>query len=405
MKKILFSIVLLLLVICSTGCNIDFLPPRREIDDLHLVQVIGIDKLLDTSNNMMLTVASQKITDEGGGQETQGKSGEGTSNPGGKALIETSVGKTIFDAARNIQTHSDKTIFWAHTEYYLVSEEAAKENIVKYIDFFTRDHELRIDAKIYIVKGSTAKEVIEAVNKTEFFVIDKLKSLGRNIKLLSISEEMKVSELMRFIDLHHSSARVPCMELVNRERGNKKILDMDIYGYAIFKDLKLVGFIGKDISRGINLLTDKVDSSIVVVKDLSGQEVSIEITRNNTEVIPHFIGDNLTEVTIKAKVTSNLGEVHSHMKVLNENSIHYMEAQQSDILKREMEDVLKRVLEMKSDCLEICDKIRMKSPLKWHKIEKHWLQIIPTLRFNIEVESKIERTYDLREPSGYRGKE
>ncbi|MGI6778139.1 MAG: Ger(x)C family spore germination C-terminal domain-containing protein [Acetivibrionales bacterium] len=82
-----------------------------------------------------------------------------------------------------------------------------------------------------------------------------------------------------------------------------------------------------------------------------------------------------------------------------------MESQQSEILKNEMENVLEKVVNFESDCLEICDRIRLKRPLKWHKIEDQWMQILPNIKFNIQVESNIRRTYEIREPSGYIGQE
>jgi len=312
----------------------------------------------------------------------------------------------MFDAARNIQTHSDKTIFWGHTDYYLIGEEAARDNIAKYIDFFTRDHELRIESKVYVVKGSTAKDLIEQFNQTNYYIHDKLKSLGQSSKLLSNSREMKIHELMRFIDVHHASARVPCIYLKNRAVGDgKQTKDIENYGYAIFSNLKLVGFIDKGISRGLNLITNDVESSVVVVKDLTGQDVSLEIIDSNTEVIPFFNGDNLESITLKTKVTSNIGELQSQIDFTGEESISYIESQQSEILKKEMEKVLEEVLDFQSDCLEICDGIRLKRPLKWHKIENHWMQILPNIKIDIQVESKIQRTYEMKEPSGYKMRE
>jgi len=402
-RNIILIIMVLLLITSSTGCKSRFLPTRREIDDLQLVQVLGVDKSEENPEEIMITLASKRLTD--GSSQNSDKTTEGHGSSGTKkALIETARGKTIFEAIRNVQTHSDKTIFWGHTGYFLIGEEAAKENINKFIDFITRDHEFRIDAKIFIVKGSTAKELMEEINKTEYFIYDKLTSLGKSLEFLSISEEMKVSDLMRFFDIHHSSARVPCIELVTRENEkNAKIHDIDFYGYSIFKDLKLVGFIGRDISRGVNFITNNITSSIIVVKDPLGQNISLEIIQSNTNVIPHFIGDTLKEITIKVKVLSNLGEVQSQIEAINENLIHYMEQQQSEIIKKEIEDVIQLVLELKSDCLEICDKIRVSRPIKWHKIENQWMEIISTVKINVQVESKIERTYELREPSGYKG--
>jgi len=401
MKKIIICIGLSLLLTNLTGCKKDFLPKRKEINDLQLVQVIGIDKLSGGTDDCMLTIASKNL--EGGGQESPESTGGSTGGSKPKALVLTSKGKTIFDAVRNIQAHSNKTIFWGHTAYYLIGENAAKDSIAKYIDFFTRDHELRIESKVYIVKGSTTKDLIEQFNQSDFYISDKLDSLGQNFKLLSNSKEMRIHELMRFIDIHHASARIPCIYLVNRDKGDgKQTKDIEGCGYAIFSNLKLAGYIDTDISRGVNLITNTVESSIVTVKDLEGRDVSLEIIDSNTKVIPHFNGDNLESITLKTKVTSNIGEVQSQTDFAHENSISYMESQQSKILKNEMEKALEKIQYFQSDCLGICDRIRLKRPLKWHKIEDQWMQIFTSIKFDIQVESKIQRTYELKEPSGYK---
>jgi len=403
MIKRYIGIVFIFLFVNLTGCNM--LPQSKEIGDLQLVQVIGIDKLPDGTDDCMLTIASKNL-EIGAGQESSGNVEGSSKSNGKKALVLTSKGKTLFDAERKLQTHSNKTIFWGHVEYYLIGEEAAKENIVKYIDFFTRDHELRIESKVYIVKGSTAKDLIEKFNEGDFYILDKLEILGRNLELLSNSEEIKVHDLMRFVDIHNESARVPCIYLVDRDGWSEKnVKDIEICGYAIISDLKLAGYIDTSISRGVNLITNTVGSSIVVVKDLKGRDVSLEIVSSNTEVIPYFNGDDLESVTLKTKVISNLGELQSQIGSIDEEMITYMETQQSEILKKEMESALKKVLEYKSDCLEICDRIQLKRPLKWRKIEGQWMQIFPNIRFDIQVESIIQRSYEIREPRGIFRKE
>jgi len=404
MKKAIISTALAVLIFSFSGCKKSYLPEQKEIDNLKLVQVVGIDKLPDETDDCMVTIASKNL--EEGGQGSLETTGQSSGSVSPKALVLSAKGKTIFEAVRNIQTHSNKTIFWGHADYYLIGEEAARENIVKYIDFFTRDHELRIESKVYIVKDSTARDLIEQFNQSnDYYIHDKLEILGQNLKLVGYSHEMKVHELMRFIDIHHASARIPCIYLVSRGTGGKasEVLDIEIYGYAIISNFKLAGFIGTDISRGVNLITNTLESSIVAVKDQAGYDISLEIIDSKTEVIPFFNGDTLESITLKTKVTSNLGEAQSQIDITTEDSISYMEAQQSEILKGEMEKVLEKVKEFKSDCLEICDKIRLKRPLKWRKIEDQWMEIFLNTRIDVQVESNIQRTYDLREPSGYQG--
>jgi len=403
MKKRIITVILITALSIS-GCRSTSLPQRREIDDLLLVEVMGIDKSTEVPGEKVVTIASRKLDQSGGGQSQDDGSGGGQSGTGSKALVAAAQGKTVFDAAMNIQSNTEKTVFWSHTKYLLIGEEAAREKIARYIDLVTRDHELQLNIEVYIVKGTTANDLIMKFNQSEFYIAEKLDSLSRNSKLLGISEDLNTAHLMRFFDFHFGSARIPCIQLVNRVTGYEQTMpDIEPFGYAIVADLKLVSFIGRDIARGVNLITNKLDSSIVTVKDLNGGGVSLEIILSNTEVIPHFSGDNLEEVTLKTKVFSNLGEIESQVSSIYEENFKYMESQQSEILKAEMKKVVEVIQEAQSDCLGICDMIRLKAPLKWHKIEDKWIDILPNLKINVEVESKIRRSYELDEPSGYKG--
>ncbi|HHU50178.1 MAG: Ger(x)C family spore germination protein [Caldicoprobacterales bacterium] len=404
MKTLVISLIVVV-VLSISGCRTATLPQRREIDDLLLAEVLGLDKSTEVPGNHIITIASRKLDQSEGGQTQQdGGGGEGKISPGSKALITTAQGKTLFDAARNIQNNTDKTLFWAHTKYFLIGEEAARDDIAKYIDFISRDHEFQLNGKVYIVKGTTAKDLMIKFNQSEFYIADKLESLGRSYKLLGTSEELELVELMRFFDIHFGSARIPCIQLVDRESDKgQKAPDIESDGYAIAADLKLVTYTGRDISRGVNLITNNIDSSIVTVKDLNGEDVSLEIIFSNTEAIPHFTGDILEEVTLRTKVVSNLGEIQSQVPSIYEENIEYMEAQQSAILENEMRKVLEVVRESESDCLNICDMIRLRNPVKWHKIEKRWNEILQYLKIHVEVESRIRRSYELDQPSGIKG--
>jgi len=401
-KAVLF---LLVLMTAATGCRSNLFPQRIEIDDLQLVQVVGVDKSTEAPGFQVITIASRKLAEPRSdqSQQQQESAGEGQISLGNKAFISTAQGKTLFEAARKVSASSDKYLFWAHTEYYLIGEEAAKENIAKYIDFSARDHEFHINNKVYIVKGTTAKELIEQVNKSELYIADKLDSLGRVIKKVGTSDELSLAELMRFFDIHYGSARIPCIELVDRGGEGQKIPAIENVGYAIVADLKLVDYIGRDISRGVNLITNKLESSIVTVKDLNGADISLEIVYSKTEVVPRYEGDDLVEVTLKTKVVSNLGEVQSQAPTIYKENLEHLEAQQSAVLESEMKRVIKVVQESKSDCLGICDMLRIKNPIKWHRIEGRWIDIFPDLKINVKVESVIRRSYSLDEPSGKRG--
>jgi len=408
MKRYMAAILPIVAAILTAGCQQQILPMRQEIDDLQLVEVLGIDKSTELPGYQVITIASRKLEEPSSVQKPQqdqqeGSGGEGEITLGNKAFISTAQGRTLFEAARIVSASSGKQLFWAHTKYYLIGEEAARDNIAKYIDFIVRDHQFHINNKVYVVKGS-AKELIEQVNKSELYIADKLDSLAPSVTRLGTSEELSLAELMRFIDIHFGSARIPCIELVDRSGGKgKSIPAVESFGYAIVSNLKLVSFIGRDISRGVNLISNNLQSSIVVVKDLYGEDASLEIIAGSTEVIPKFSGDELEELTLKAKVISNLGEVQSQKPTVFEENLAHMKAQLSAILKNEMMRALEIARESESDCLGISDMLRLKHPVRFHKIEDRWMEIFLQLPIRIEVEAQLRRSHELDEPSGMKG--
>src|SRR5690606_20830626 len=155
----------------------------------------GIDESKEIPGNVVITIASKRLNEDA---QSDSKSGPGGNQPKSeKALILSAEGESVFQAVRKLQLHSDRSIFWGHSSYYLISGSAMKDNVFKYIDFFTRDHELRIESNIYVVKDVEALEMIKKISESDYYIVDKLDSLGRNIKVLSTSEEMKISDLMR----------------------------------------------------------------------------------------------------------------------------------------------------------------------------------------------------------------
>ena len=142
-----------------------------------------------------------------------------------------------------------------------------------------------------------------------------------------------------------------------------------------------------------------MESTVVTVKDLNGEDASLEIISSKTEAAPRYARDELTDITLKTKVEGNLWEVQSQAHTIYEENFKHMEVQLSEILENEMRSVLQVVRESESDCLGICDMLRLKDPVKWHKIEDRWMEILSHLNIHVEVESELRRSYELGEPS------
>lgn len=139
MKK--FLILLLPIALCLSSCgNGSFFPVSREVEDMGLVRVLGIDSEGQTVKITGLTA---------GGTE-------------GKGEIFSGEGQTVSEAiGRIIKLPAGKSAVFSHTESVIIGERAADERFREVLDHIAGSNELRLGIRLYIAKGDTASSVIE----------------------------------------------------------------------------------------------------------------------------------------------------------------------------------------------------------------------------------------------------
>lgn len=399
MKGVLAFLAAVIIASAAAGCGTtEFLPERTEIDKLLMIRAVGIDKGIKAAENIRVTALGKESEAGQGG-------GAGGQSQKEKALVLCNEAPTILEAEREFQTYSDRKMFWGHTEYVLISEDAARENIGRYIDFLIRDHEMRVNSKIYIIRGSTAEEFIEKSSTGEYFMPDRLRAIGENSKLLSGARELEMLEFMQWLNNKYSSAIAPVLYLRKAENGkNEEVnqaMEIEIGGYAAFRNLKLITFLDKEETRGENFLLNRVLTGVIEVKDKSGDMVGLDIISSSARIDIAFDAGELQGMIVKVKLISNVDEVHSTNNIFTEENLNYLSTEQSAIVKKEIEKVIKTAKENKIDFVDMADEFSKKHPVLWQKYKDKWEDIFPALPVTVEVESRIHRTYDIREPNGY----
>lgn len=395
--------IIVLLIMLLTGCKDGYpLPPQTEIDDIELIKVIAVDRC-DDSNMVKVTVTSRKATAASTGQE-------GGMSANEQIVVLSALNETVQAAIRQFQTYTNKKIFWGHTGFYLIGEEAAKEDIVRYLDFFARDHDFRPNSKVFVTYGK-AGDILEKSNLPGFFIADYLESLAENTKLLSKSGSLKILQLMTELDENTTfGIAVPAISLdgeLVKSKGAKFPLDKAVLveGYAIIKDFKLAGFVSQSDSRGYNFIGNIGDMGMIGITDQAGKNIGVEIVGKRSKIIPLVENGQLTAIRIKTWLETNVDEVHSRKDIFTEDSLIYLEHQQAEAIKKEMENCVKLAKELKADFLGIGKAVRLKHPIVWNRIKDHWDEIFQEIDIKFEIVSFVSRTYDIREPNGYKAGE
>ena len=231
MSKIIFSCFLLsACLVILAGCW-----DRIEINDQSLWLAAGFDVGQDEDFELsgQIAIPSNLSTQNGGGGDK------------GYFIISES-GKNLGDAIQQIQTKLPRKGFYAHQRVIFLGEEFAKKGIYDGFDNITRGTEVSIRTDVFVVKGDTAKSVLNIENPLE-------KPPG--IAALKEHEQLGGRGTTIFLDFLTAAnsdgirPTLPLIEITQAQDGEKSKKEslLRIAGLAIFnKELKLVGMLDEE---------------------------------------------------------------------------------------------------------------------------------------------------------------
>ncbi|MDX9871313.1 MAG: Ger(x)C family spore germination protein, partial [Clostridia bacterium] len=235
---ILMSICLLLL----SGCW-----SRRELNFLAIVEGFGVDKDRSTGE----VVASHQIIKPDVAKAGQGAS-EGGGSSGSPVWNLTARGKTFFDAIRKGSLQSPRRLYYGHNKIIVIGEEAAKGGISPYLDLAGRDPELRPGVWVFIARGTTAEEIINAQsvqNPISSTVIDDMAKVSR---ASSYSAPIAIEDFLRILNSEPTAVYAPGIIIGERiKKDGQELVGFRLSGTAVFIDDKLIGWLDEEETRGL----------------------------------------------------------------------------------------------------------------------------------------------------------
>lgn len=395
MRKCLLLLLLLFVPILLSGCQNDFFPRSTEISEFEVTRIIGIDADPDFPDKMRFSIISEAgtgIATESGMSATQYD-------------IVSASGDTIYDAMSGINIHSEKSQIYSYVDYYIFGEEAARENLAKYMDFVTRDYEFRFDPYIFVARGTTAYDMlIKTTGGTKSIVhtLDNLDSVNFD---LGTSNNVRCIDVMGMLDNPTTATVIPALVMIDYpyERtvsGDAPEMDVQTSGFAVIIDSRLEGYIERDQALGYCFLTDNVQSCQLTLEDPNGSLVGLEVINTVTEVKAEFSGDELKNVTYKVLLRANVTEVHGKDDLFSTRWTDEFNERISAHVEGLMRDTVSVAQRFGVDSLGLGTRIRMLHPNKWAKLESDWDAIFGTLDISYKVDAEIVRVYAIKEPNG-----
>ncbi|MDR0916525.1 MAG: Ger(x)C family spore germination protein [Oscillospiraceae bacterium] len=373
-------------LVSASSCR--YTPHMTDIANFETIQIIGVDKGGEHGKEFVVTI----VADRPAGEDADPVVG-----------YMTVAGPTFTETMEKINTYATAWHHMGYVDYYLFGENAAKEDIGTYLDYIMRDYESRYSAQVFVVRDGTAAELIANANSKSASLLSMLEGNDGTMRHESTTETMRLIDLVNAMSTDHHCAVIPALSGKDFDFASTTADDLPkqiivANGYAVIRDYKLTGYIDRDIARGYNMLYGKMYEAPVRVEDPDGYIVVLDVMNTMTEFNTTWSGDKLTEVEYKFYTYMNISEALGKSDILSEADLQYIGKQVSRVLGEEVQSVLDIQRENNVDLIEICERVRMKNPVKWAKIEDDWAEILPEVKVKFSIACTVRRSYDIKEP-------
>ena len=165
-----------------------------------------------------------------------------------------------------------------------------------------------------------------------------------------------------------------------------------VSGGGLFKDYKLIGYLGPMENRAVAYLNNKITTGLIET-NYQGASLSLMITNNKAK--KKLISQ---DGNIKIKYDIRL-EGHLHEFIINENMsldkeevLIGMQNQAEKELKRDLEKTIEKLQKKyNADAIFISEYLNKYHPKLWKEIKDDWDEIFPDIDIEVDVNVFIRR--------------
>ncbi len=170
----------------ASGCA-----PARELKDMDIVEGLGVDLLSDGRYQVTYQVFQSQT--ETGGEEVN--------------ILQTTAAD-LFDASRNISAQSGKRLYYSNLRALVLGSSLCRKGIDPILDFFSRNHELRMSEYVFMAEGRAA-DILTAKNENGVITARTLEEIAQRQKYNSKVANMQLGELLERVSTSSDTFFLP----------------------------------------------------------------------------------------------------------------------------------------------------------------------------------------------------
>lgn len=376
-RRLVLLLVLLPSLFLNSGC-------WNKVEVINTVETEGIVFDLENGQPSMSIQLAQPTSNASG-------------SPSNEPLAITQTGRSFTECARNVMLSLPRLPVWSHAGVIVLGESLAHEDLAQVSDFIARNRHVRKSALLFISKGISGKECLEAELPAESFSLPGLE------KLVRLQEDQLGIYIPVLTDNFLEKLATPGVQptapqVTAYEAEGQKVLRLD--GTAVFKGRRQVGSLDETESRGFRFLSPKMITGGLLVVNVPGQNemgrdnlIVLELTRSKADIVPQIEGPRVKSFQISIKAEGNFYEQNFAEEIFTLEGIPILEELTNQEIKRQVAAAVTKAQTLQSDIFGWGNMIYRQEPALWQHLEGDWPMIFAGMETDITVDFSLRRTY------------
>lgn len=369
---------LLFLIVVMISCFCSCERYGTEVEDMMIIQGVAVDKdkeVYEVTIEMLNNKQSASADSSNVGEEM--------------TLVYSGKGETVAEALRLIINKTGNVPTYTHNKLIILSEEVAKNDITKVLDFFERDYTTEPVTLVCTAKDVKAGEVLKANIGKDISKSEVLEKILNQSAISSITPETRLIDVINTVLDETACIALPTVTL----QGNGGTKTFFVENIAVFNyNNEISYYLGRESSENFVKLLGELKNGTLVTEDENGSKATFIIvdgkTKYKAEVINGIVNYN---VKIKMYCDLNAYEGDRFQSIKNETVELFRKNIELDT-ERKLKDTYKAIQKHDSfDILHFGRRLLQNDKNAYKQMKNNWQENFKNGNINVDVEVVIRR--------------
>ena len=349
-----------------------------EVEDMMIIQGVAVDK---SGNNFEVTIEMLN--------NKQSASADASNVGDEMTLIYSAKGETVAEALRLIINKTGTVPTYTHNKLIILSEDVAKTDISKVLDFFERDYTTQPITLLCVAKGVKAGEVLKANIGKDISKSEVLEKILNQSALSSITPKTRLIDVINTILDETACICLPVVAL--EKNGETKTFFVENIAVFDYKN-EFSYFLNREASESVVKLLGELKNGTLVTEDEEGNKATFIIVDGKT-TYDVTVNNDIVNFNVKIKMYCDLNAYEGDkFKSIKDETVKIFKENIEFTTEREILNTYETILQYGSfDVLRFGRRLLQNDKNAYVKLGKDWQSNFNKSNLNVDVEVIIRR--------------